>query len=646
MIDYLFLTILLPLVGVLVNGFFGARLPKKLVAVIGCGTVGAAFLIGVSALIALARLPVAERSVELSLFEWMAAGDLRVHAALLFDPLSAVMLVVVSGIGLLIHVYSIGYMWKDSGFARYFTYLNLFIVSMLILILGNNFVVFYVGWELVGLCSYLLIGFWFHKPSAADAAKKAFIVNRVGDLGFALGIFAIFAVFGTVQFSEVFHAIREPVNGFVDGQNLLVLGAIAVLLFIGAMGKSAQIPLYVWLPDAMEGPTPVSALIHAATMVTAGVYMVARCHVLYELVPGVLAFVGVIGAVTAVLAASIALVQHDIKRVLAYSTISQLGYMFLGCGVGAYAAAIFHLMTHAFFKALLFLGSGSVIHSMEHAIRHAHGDADPQDMRNMGGLGRHMRITALTFVVGSAALAGVPFLSGFYSKEEILTSAWEGNRLLWGLGVAGAVMTAFYMTRQVLKTFFGKFRLGDDIEAGLHESAAVMTVPLLLLAVGAVGAGWIAKPLHVFLSPVFNSQEVIHGGVEAAAHGGGHGSLMVIAICAAFAGIAVGVALYAKASDRPTRLAAALEPVHRLLYNKYYVDEIYDRLMISQGHALSRFLANVFDAHFIDGVVNGVAKVVGGVGEVLKKCQTGYVRNYALTMAAGVVAILLYFLMR
>ncbi|MEE9264169.1 MAG: NADH-quinone oxidoreductase subunit L, partial [Vicinamibacteria bacterium] len=502
---------LLPGLGAAINGLLGKRLPKSLVSAVACGSIGASFLLALGSFFGIFWSGGGAAVETVKLFTWIpgmgvpmvdgSLADLNIAWEYRLDSLSMVMTLVVTGVGFLIHVYSIGYMSHDEGYARYFSYLNLFSFFMLNLVLGANFLLMFIGWEGVGLCSYLLIGFWFERKSAADAGKKAFIVNRIGDAGFLLAMMLIFVNFGSLDFYVVMGAVADRFTQPEVGFGLL--SVIGILLFVGATGKSAQIPLYVWLPDAMEGPTPVSALIHAATMVTAGVYMVARCGVLFEHAPLALAVVAVVGAVTAIFAASIGLVQNDIKRVLAYSTVSQLGYMFLACGVGAFGAGIFHLVTHAFFKACLFLGSGSVIHSMEHAEHESGGHrsyTEMQDMRHMGGLYRYMPKTGLTFMIATAAIAGVPLTAGFFSKDEILWKAWSGSHghwALWLVGVVAAGMTAFYMGRQVLMTFFGKFRGGEKMESHLQESPAVMTWPLILLAAGAILAGYVGVP-HAF----------------------------------------------------------------------------------------------------------------------------------------------------
>ncbi|HHI02639.1 MAG TPA: NADH-quinone oxidoreductase subunit L, partial [candidate division Zixibacteria bacterium] len=497
----LYLIPLFPLIGFLINGLFLGRLSKKFVSFIACGAVGLSFFYSAHLFFELLSLPADARIIEEILFVWIPSGQFNVNIGFLLDPLSIVMVLVVTGVSFLIHIYSIGYMHDDPGYARYFTYLNLFVFSMLILVLADNYLLMFIGWEGVGLCSYLLIGFWFEKKSATDAGKKAFIVNRIGDFGFLLGLFIIFWQVGSLDFATVFE--KAPAMFAVGGT---LITAATLLLFLGATGKSAQIPLFVWLPDAMEGPTPVSALIHAATMVTAGVYMIARSNVLYMMAPTTLAVVAIVGMATAFFAGTIALAQNDIKRVLAYSTVSQLGYMFVACGVAAFTAGIFHLMTHAFFKALLFLGSGSVIHAM----------AGQQDMRYMGGLKKYMPTTYWTFIIATLAIAGIPLFSGFFSKDEILWKAFSsqyGSTWLWVFGFLAAGMTAFYMFRLVYLTFFGKERMESQTREHLHESPKVMTVPLMLLAVLSIVGGYVGIP-HIlggvnhfehFLEPVLKA---------------------------------------------------------------------------------------------------------------------------------------------
>jgi NADH-quinone oxidoreductase subunit L len=610
---------------------------RKLVAFLGPAVVGGAFVVSVLAVLALAARPPHERVFVQVLFPWIQAGGFSAAAALQLDPLSSVMILVVTGVGFLIHVYSVGYMSHEKAFARYFVYLNLFTFAMLLLVLGDNFLMMFIGWEGVGLCSYLLIGYWYEKKSAADAGKKAFIVNRVGDFGFLVAMFLIFWTFGSVAYAEVFS--RVPVL-FENG--VLTTGiatAITLLLFLGAAGKSAQIPLYVWLPDAMEGPTPVSALIHAATMVTAGVYMVARTSALFLLAPVSMATVAVVGAATAIFAATIGITQNDIKRVLAYSTVSQLGYMFLACGVGAFTAGIFHLTTHAFFKALLFLGSGSVIHAL----------SGEQDMRKMGSLKRRLPITFATMFVATLAIAGIPGLSGFFSKDEILWKAFSsehGHPGLWLVGAVAAGITAFYMFRLVFMTFFGESRMDPGVEKRVHESPFSMTVPLMLLAVLSVGGGWIGIP-HIlgghnhfeeWLAPVFaHAPEA-----AAAAH---HSAaleflLMGASVAIALCGIGLAWYLYRVRTELPREIAERVPGLYGTLLNKYYVDEIYDAVIVRRIVNGSVWLWEAFDAAFIDGIVNGVGASVRRSGEVLRRIQTGVVGNYAFSVLLGAVILM------
>jgi NADH-quinone oxidoreductase subunit L len=564
------------------------------------------------------------------LFPWIVAGPFKTAVAAQVDQLAAVMLLVVTGVSFLIHVYSVGYMHDDDGYARFFTYMNLFVFSMVMLVLAGNFLLFYVFWEAVGLCSYLLIGFWYEKKSASDAGKKAFIVNRVGDFGFGLGVMLIWVTFGTLQFGEVF----AKADASVSTNTYL---AIALLLFMGACGKSAQLPLFTWLPDAMEGPTPVSALIHAATMVTAGVYMVARCHKLFEMAPLSLEIVAWVGGLTALFAASIGLVQTDIKRVLAYSTISQLGYMFVGVGVGAYAAGVFHLVTHAFFKALLFLGAGSVIHGL----------SGEQDLRKMGGLAPRMMTTTVTFLVGAFGLAGIPPLAGFFSKDEILGAVFHGHRyLLWAMLLLGAFMTAFYTFRLVFLAFFGGPRMPKEVAHHIHESPAVMTIPLIVLAVLTVVAGLAVgipssqgTAFAHFLAPVLPLEESEHSAGVAF-------SLLVLSALVAIAGVALAWMVYGRIPVRAASIGVARNPLHKILIDKYYVDEIYDALFVKPIYQLSLWLARVFDPRVIDGLVNGVATTVASWSRGLRRVQTGFVMNYALGVLLGAVAVIAYLMAR
>jgi len=563
-----------------------------------------------------------------TLFTWIVAGDFETSVTALVDPLTAVMLLVVTGVGTLIHVYSVGYMHDDPGYARYFAYLNLFVFSMTMLVLAGNFLLLYVFWEAVGLCSYLLIGFWYTRDSAVAAGKKAFIVNRVGDFGFGLGIMWIWTALGTLDYGAVFKGAETLAPATATG--------IALLLFMGACGKSAQVPLHVWLPDAMEGPTPVSALIHAATMVTAGVYMVARSHALFERSPIALDVVLWIGVITAVFAASIGLVQTDIKRVLAYSTVSQLGYMFAALGLHAYAGGIFHLVTHAFFKALLFLGAGSVIHGL-------HGE---QDLRKMGKLAPRMLITAITMIVGALGLSGGPPFAGFFSKDEILAAAFFGNRAAWALLVLGAFMTAFYTFRLIFLAFFGTPRMSKEVAHHVHESPRVMTWPLLVLAALTFIAGIVVgvpsehgTPFERFLASVLPVHETEHGGAAGV-------MLLVLSVIVVAAGILLAWFMYMGAPVRPESIARPTSVVSRLLLNAWYVDWLYDRAIVRPFYALSTLLAGAFDLGIVDGLVNGLGRAVTWASGELRRLQTGYVVNYALTMLAGAVIFVAYFLAR
>jgi NADH-quinone oxidoreductase subunit L len=637
----LYIIPLFPLIGFLINGLLLGRLPKSVISTIGCGSVLLSFIFGVKYFFNLLSLPESARVIESVAFSWIPSGQFHVNFGFLFDPLSAVMVLVVSGVSLIIHVYSIGYMHDDKGYGRYFTYLNLFVFSMLLLVLADNYLLMFVGWEGVGLCSYLLIGFWFEKKSAIDAGKKAFIVNRIGDFGFLLALFIIFWQVGSLNFSTVF----EQAHLFVAGGTLIT--AVTLLLFLGATGKSAQIPLFVWLPDAMEGPTPVSALIHAATMVTAGVYMIARSNVLYMLAPTSLAVVAIVGLATALLAGTIALAQNDIKRVLAYSTVSQLGYMFVACGVAAFSAGIFHLMTHAFFKALLFLGSGSVIHAM----------TGQQDMRSMGGLKKYMPITFWTFLIATLAISGIPGFSGFFSKDEILWRAFSsdyGSLLIYIVAVMTAGLTAFYMFRLVYLTFFGEERMDTHTKEHIHESPKVMTVPLSILALLSVVGGWVGIP-HVlggvnhfekFLEPVMKGLHHTTGGEQAlasAAHSGSTelvlmgGSVLLVLIF-----IYLAYYFYRKNIAATGKLRSSFSGIHWLLCGKYYVDEIYNALIIQPLIKFSIFLWKIFDVLIIDGLVNGLAMVTADISGGLRTIQTGKLRTYATIFVIGVVLIIGY----
>jgi NADH-quinone oxidoreductase subunit L len=626
------LLLLLPLVGVIVNGFFGRRLGRRGVSLVGPGVVLIAFSLAVIPLLGLLQSP-GELESHSRLFTWIAVGKFQVEASLLLDPLSLVMVLVVTGVGFLIHVYSTGYMAEDARFARFFTLLNLFVFSMLTLVLADNFLLLFVGWELVGFCSYMLIGFWFEKPLAADAGKKAFLVNRVGDFGFALGVFLTFVTFGSLAYADVLNA--EAVAAVAPG----TITAITLLLFVGAVGKSAQIPLYVWLPDAMEGPTPVSALIHAATMVTAGVYMVARNNVLFGASETTGAVVAWIGVLTAFFAATIALVQTDLKRILAYSTVSQLGYMMLGVGVGGYAAGIFHLTTHAFFKALLFLAAGSVMHAL----------AGELDIFKMGGLREKMPTTYRTFLWGAMALAGVPFLSGFFSKDEILWLAANKSWWLWGLGIVTAFMTALYAFRTVFVVFLDQPR-DKKLFSHAHESPSVMTVPLTILAVLAIAGGLLNLPGELVgveglgLMNGLLEHTLSHPHVHLGR--GLQWGLLVVSGLLPIVALLLAQNMWGIRSDRPRRLGQKYLWIHNLLVNKYYVDELYVAAIVNPLRRLAAFLADVMDRRGIDGAVNGVASLLGRGSEGARRLQTGYVRNYALGVVLGVLIVVGYFVLR
>jgi len=607
-----------PLLGFLAIGLLGRRMGRAQVSGLACGSVALSLVMSGAALWSLFALPESARRIEQVAAPWIGVAGFRADWGLLLDPLSAVMTLVVSGVGLLIHVYAVGYMHEDRDFPRFFALLNLFTFSMLMLVLANNYLLLYVFWEAVGLCSYLLIGFWFERPAAAEAGKKAFIVNRVGDFGFGLGLMLLWTSLGTLQYGAVF----ASAPGKLAAGGTLVT-AITLLLFVGATGKSAQLPLYVWLPDAMEGPTPVSALIHAATMVTAGVYMVARSAPLFDLAPFSMAVVAWTGGITALFAATIAVAQTDIKRVVAYSTISQLGYMFLGAGVGAYAASIFHLATHAVFKALLFLGAGSVIHGL-------HGE---QDLTRMGGLRKQMPVTAVTFLIAALANAGIVPLAGFWSKDEILHGAFaSGHVLLWAIGVGTAFFTGFYMLRAYYLAFEGRPRH----EKHPHESPAIMTGPLLVLAVVAViGGVLIGYPpgrgaYHAFMAPLF-----------AEAEGGAAGAgLAVISLAVAAAGIVVATQFYMLRPHLPDQCAHRFPRLYRVLVNKYYVDEFYAAVVVKPIRTGALFLWRQIDEPVIDGSVNGIGDLVRLTGLVLRRIQSGYVMGYVVSFLAGVVAIL------
>ncbi len=630
MINLVWLIPLFPLLGFLINGLGRNMLSKTVVGFVGCLSVLASFAVSVGIFLELNASET--KSFIIPIFDWISAGTVKIPFSFLIDPLSALMLLIVTGIGFLIHVYSTGYMNHDAGFGKFFSYLNLFIFFMLLLVLGSNYVVMFIGWEGVGLCSYLLIGFWFSNASYASAAKKAFIMNRIGDLGFLIAVFLIFTTFNSVEFDNVF----PQAANLASGDSTLIL--ITALLFVGAIGKSAQIPLFTWLPDAMAGPTPVSALIHAATMVTAGIYMIARSNILFTLAPETLAVVSIIGLATLLMAAAIAVSQTDIKKVLAYSTVSQLGYMFLGLGVGAYTGAFFHVITHAFFKALLFLGAGSVIHAM----------SNEQDMRNMGGLRKKLPLTFLTMMVGTIAIAGIPPFSGFFSKDEILAHVYEHNKAFWVIAVIGAMFTSFYMFRMMYLTFNGSFRGTTDQEHHLHESPASMTIPLIVLAVLSALGGLIGIPavlggdhwLENFLAPVF---EVSKSKTSALTLD--HTTeyvLMALSVTAALLSMLYAYVRYVKQGHIPANDRTDRGLLARLSYNKFYIDQVYHSFITRPLDTLSGFFYKTVDKAGIDGIVNGFGKGAAEASKSFRLLQTGMVGFYIFMMVAGILALLFY----
>ena len=662
MYDKLWLIPFFPLLGCIINGLLGKRFIKneKIIGAIGTGAVFLSFLVSCKYFFQL--LGDSVKSHENIVASWISVGNLQVDWGFLLDPLSALMLMVVCGVGSLIHLYSIGYMHGEEGYYRYFSYLNLFVFSMLMLVLGNNALVMFVGWEGVGLCSYLLIGYYFEKQSAGDAAKKAFVMNRVGDFGFLLGLFTIYWTLGSKHGVWTFNFTEITANAhLLSGDMILgtsVTTVATLCFFLGATGKSAQLPLFTWLPDAMEGPTPVSALIHAATMVTAGVYMIGRMNVLFAMSPTTMAVVAMVGALTAIFAATIGFAQNDIKRVLAYSTVSQLGFMFVAMGVGAFTAGIFHLMTHAFFKACLFLGSGSVIHAMHHALHKAHLDDDAQDMRNMGGLRKKMPVTWATFGISCLAISGLPFFSGFFSKDEILWWAFastRGNLVIWVIVVIAAFMTAFYMFRCLIMTFHGEQKTNPKAKDHVHESPWTITLPLVVLAGLATVGGLIGIPhaidiahvgnkLEAFLAPVFHHSQQLYK-IEAHGTASTEIMLMVFSVIVALAGISLAYVMYRKNPELPGKFTAKFPTLHRTVFNKWYVDEIYDALFVNPTKKLGLFCWKGFDVKVVDGVVNGVAKLVGVIATTLRHTQTGFFQNYALTMVLGTVVMMAIFIL-
>ncbi len=623
---------LFPLIGFLIDGIGFRHIPKGLAGIIATSAVFASLLLSV--FLFAAFLGVSEKTgnagpLIATLFDWISVGDLQINFSFQIDQLSLLMLLVVTGVGTLIHLYSIGYMKHDAGFGKFMAFLNLFIFFMLLLVMGSNYVIMFIGWEGVGLCSYLLIGFWNTNTSYNNAARKAFVMNRIGDLGFLLGVFMLINTFGTTEYVDVFkQATALPV-----GDSTIFM--ITILLFVGAMGKSAQIPLYTWLPDAMAGPTPVSALIHAATMVTAGIYMVVRSNVLYSMAPLTLDIIGGIAIATALLAASIGLLQNDIKKVLAYSTVSQLGYMFLGLGATAYTASMFHVITHAFFKALLFLGAGSVIHAM----------SNEQDIRNMGGLRKSLPVTFITFAIGTWAIAGLPPFAGFFSKDEILAHVFEHNKILWALGVVGSGLTSFYMFRLLFLTFFGEFRGTNEQRHHLHESPATMTVPLMVLAalsaIGGIinlpgGDGWLTN----FMAPLFANARQVNPAAfaEATMEHSTEYVLMAVSAGVALLALVTAYVMYISRSAVPAPETADRSLPQQVVYNKYYIDEFYETIIVEPIRGMGDAFYS-FGEGLVDGVVNGVAWIVQTSSGQLRRLQTGSIGFYVLAMVVSIAAI-------
>ncbi|MEI8134091.1 MAG: NADH-quinone oxidoreductase subunit L [bacterium] len=622
-----------PLLGFLINGLFGGRYKNKAVAGwIGTIAVTISFIIAAGVFIEMLSMPEEHRAIHVKLFDWISVGKVNVGISYLIDQLSIIFILVITGIGALIHLYSTGYMKGDPGYTRFFTYLNLFIVMMLQLVMADNYLLTFLGWEGVGLCSYLLIGFWYEEVKNGDAAKKAFIVNRIGDFGFLVAMGLMLVLFGSLNYSDVLGGATSM------GQNSTI-GLITMMLFLGCTGKSAQIPLYIWLPDAMAGPTPVSALIHAATMVTSGIYLVARSNILFALSPTTLAVISIVAIATALIAAMIALFQNDIKKVLAYSTVSQLGYMFLGLGVGAFGAGVFHVLTHAFFKACLFLGSGAVIHAMHHE----------QDMQKMGGLKKYLPITFWTFALATLAIAGIPPFAGFFSKDEILWKAFsQGSPILWALGALGAFMTAFYMARALYLTFYGKERF-DAHHHPPHEVDASMWIPLVVLAGLSVLGGLLGSPtgaLEKWLAPIVEKGESI---VIASRSGGSNLEqfelpLLIISVIIAIVGILLATRYYKNRITLATD-EKSLGGFYKLSTNKFYVDEFYDGAIIQPTYGVSdSFLYKIVDVKIVDGVINGSAIMVDMLSSYARKIQTGIIQNYAVMIVVGILVLLSYVL--
>ncbi len=630
-LSYVWLIPILPLVGAFINIFCNRN--SKVAGIIACASVAVAFLLVLSVFLILIGLPAEERSIDVVCYSWIAAGTLSVDVAFLIDPLSTVMMLVVTGVGLLIHIYSIGYMAKDHSCIRYFAYMNLFMFAMLILVMSNNFLLMFVGWEGVGLCSYLLIGFWYEKKPAANAGMKAFVVNRVGDFALILGLLLIFVHVGSLTFKDVF-----VVDSFVLAP---VITTICLLIFVGAMGKSAQFPLHVWLPDAMEGPTPVSALIHAATMVTAGVYLIARCHILFIQSTTAMSVVALVGAFTAIFAAYIALTQYDIKRILAYSTVSQLGYMFLACGLGYFTAGIFHVVTHAFFKALLFMGVGSIIHALDYAFENG---KDTQDLRNMGGLREIMPVTFKSMLLATLAIAGIAPFAGFFSKDLILLGAFMESPALWVVGLITAIMTAFYMFRLIFMVFFGKTRMASSEVKKLHESPRVMTIPLVVLAVLSTVGGFIGIPhlfaedmdhFGMFLGPVFSAgMGAIVPSVTT--------EIIVMSLTLLLTLVGIGGAYLTYICGNAYWVSLVPNVLYNLSFKKVYVDEFYNVFIVSSIRNLAWGLWRIVDTGVINGGLTLIALTVRSLGSIVRYTQTGIIQNYALIMVIGILLVVAY----
>ncbi len=619
---------LAPLAGFLLIALLYKHLRAWLAALIACSSVLFSFILSV---VLFFQLGGDQSAISYTAFEWIAAGNFSVSFSFLIDPLSILMMLIITGVGFLIHVYSTGYMHGDGGYNRFFAYLNLFIFFMLLLVMGDNYLLMFVGWEGVGLCSYLLIGFWFKNTEYNNAARKAFVMNRIGDLGLILGVIMIFMHFGTLSYPEVF----AQAGTLTAGSGIIT--AITILLFVGAVGKSAQIPLYTWLPDAMAGPTPVSALIHAATMVTAGIYLVARNNILYTLAPATLDLIVVIGLATALLAATIAIVQNDIKKVLAYSTVSQLGLMFVALGLGAYTSGVFHMTTHAFFKALLFLGAGSVIHGM----------GGEQDIRNMGGLKKYLSITFITFLAGTLAISGIPPFAGFFSKDEILANAFGDNPIVWALALLASLLTAFYMFRLFFLTFSGTNRASEEVKQHIHESPSSMTIPLIVLAVLSVIGGFMGIPealggshaLQAFLAPVFASSAEL-----TTSHHLSHTTeyiLIGLVVALTLVVIYFAYAAYVRKNQVPAPEGTAVGGFHKILYNKYYVDELYAKIILQPMIFLARALDAVVERLLIDRLVNNTGRAVTWGGKTLRYFQTGNTGFYIFAMVISIILIML-----